>query len=65
MVKADQTVDLRPVELQLTEADSAVIKAGLQAGERVVIDGLDKLSPGMKVAPTDAAPGKAPAAPKP
>ena len=63
VVKADQTVDLRLVDLQLTEADSVVLKGGLQAGERVVVDGLDKLSPGMKVAATDAAPGAG--APKP
>lgn len=55
VVKADQSVDLRPVELQLTEADSVVLKGGLQAGEKVVVDGQDKLSPGMKVAPTEAA----------
>jgi membrane fusion protein, multidrug efflux system len=65
VVKADQTVDLRPVELQLTEADSVVLKGGLRAGERVVVDGLDKLSPGMKVAASDAAPGAGTAAAAP
>jgi multidrug efflux system membrane fusion protein len=60
VVKADHTVDMRLVEVQLAEADSVVLKGGVRSGDQVVIDGLDKLSPGMKVAPTGAAP-----APKP
>lgn len=55
VVKPDSTVDLRMVEILLTEGDTIALKSGLAAGEQVVIDGLDKLSPGTKVAPTDAA----------
>jgi len=55
VVKADSTVDLRPVEIQLVEGDTIALKSGVSEGEKVVIDGLDKLSPGTKVAPTEAA----------
>ncbi len=49
VVKADSTVELRNVEVQLTEGDQTAIKTGLQAGEVVVVDGVDKLQPGSKV----------------
>ncbi len=55
VVKADSTVELRPVEILITEGDSIALKSGVQESERVVIDGLDKLSPGTKVAPTESA----------
>jgi membrane fusion protein, multidrug efflux system len=48
-IKADQTVESRNVAVGLTEGDDTVIQQGLAAGERVVIDGVDKLRPGMKV----------------
>ena len=50
VVKPDSTVDLRPVEVELTEGDSVAIRRGLASGEQVVIDGVDKLQPGTKVA---------------
>ncbi len=56
VVKADNTVDLHPVEVLLTEGDTIALKGGAVSGEQVVIDGLDKLSPGIKVAPTPAVP---------
>jgi multidrug efflux system membrane fusion protein len=58
VVKSDSTVDLRPVEIQLTEADQIALKTGVVESEKVVIDGLDKLSPGTRVAATDAPPKK-------
>jgi len=48
-IKADQTVESRNVAVGLTEGEDTVIQQGLAAGERVVIDGVDKLRPGMKV----------------
>jgi multidrug efflux system membrane fusion protein len=50
VIKADSTVELRPVDVQLTEGDAASIRKGVAAGESVVIDGVDKLQPGTKVA---------------
>ena len=58
VVKPDTTVEMRDVEVQLTQADDTVIRRGISAGEVVVTDGVDKLQPGMKV--TLAAPGSGP-----
>jgi len=44
-------VKLRQVTLAITEGDQAGISAGLQPGETVVIDGMDKLQDGTKVDP--------------
>jgi membrane fusion protein, multidrug efflux system len=49
LVKPDKTVESRNVTVQLTEGDDATIGSGLQPGDMVVIDGVDKLRPGMKV----------------
>jgi multidrug efflux system membrane fusion protein len=49
IVKADKTVEVRPVTVGVTEANTASIDRGLEAGEMVVTDGADKLQPGSKV----------------
>ncbi|HXO22812.1 MAG TPA: MdtA/MuxA family multidrug efflux RND transporter periplasmic adaptor subunit [Thermoanaerobaculia bacterium] len=49
VVKPDKTVETRNVEPQLTEGDETSLRRGLAAGEVVVVDGVDKLRPGMKV----------------
>jgi multidrug efflux system membrane fusion protein len=41
---------MRNVEVRLTDGDDTAIKSGLAAGEAVVIDGVDKLQQGTKVA---------------
>lgn len=51
-VKPDQTVETRNVVVQLTEGDTTALRGGLAPGEVVVIDGVDRLRPGMKVAKT-------------
>jgi membrane fusion protein, multidrug efflux system len=50
VVKPDNTVEARNVEVQGTERDQTAIAHGLTAGEVVVTDGVDKLQPGAKVA---------------
>ena len=50
VVKPDKTVALRPVNVRLTEGDNSAIDDGLSPGETVVIEGVDKLQPGMRVA---------------
>ena len=50
VVKPDNTVEARNVEVQGTERDQTTIARGLTAGEVVVTDGVDKLQPGAKVA---------------
>jgi len=49
-------VNLRQVTVAITEGDQAGISAGLQPGETVVIDGMDKLQDGTKVDPHAPAP---------
>jgi multidrug efflux system membrane fusion protein len=57
VVKADSTVEMRPIEVGLTEADTTVVRRGLASGEVVVTDGVDKLQPGSRVALAGAAGG--------
>jgi multidrug efflux system membrane fusion protein len=49
VVKSDSTVELRTVETMMAEGDQTAVKSGLQPGEIVVVDGVDKLQPGSKV----------------
>lgn len=55
VVKPDSSVDMRNVEVQVTQGDDTVVRKGIAAGETVVTDGVDKLQPGTKV--TLGAPG--------
>jgi multidrug efflux system membrane fusion protein len=61
LVKDDNTVTVRPVKLGPQSGDKYAVFSGLQAGDKVVVDGSDKLREGSQVslpAPGDA---KAPA----
>jgi len=49
VVKADDTVEARPVVVTVRQDQIAVIRQGVQAGETVVTDGQLRLSPGAKV----------------
>ncbi len=49
VIKPDQTVELRTVKVAQIEDGRALIDEGVQAGERVVVDGQYKLQPGSKV----------------
>jgi multidrug efflux system membrane fusion protein len=51
LVDANNTVQMRPVQLTMTQGSTVVIKSGLQGGERVVTDGQEKLQAGSRVAP--------------
>ena len=50
VVKNDNTVEMRNVTTAGTNGDMSAISAGLQAGERVVVDGQHQLAPGALVA---------------
>jgi len=50
-VKADGTVEMRIVEVLVSEGDRTSIKSGIAPGDTVVTDGLEKLKPGTKVTP--------------
>jgi multidrug efflux system membrane fusion protein len=49
VVKPDQTVELRQVNVARTEGDDAVVASGLAPGDRVVTTGQLRLAPGMRV----------------
>jgi multidrug efflux system membrane fusion protein len=49
VVKEDQTVEVRPIEVRLTEGDTTAISKGLAAGDVVVTEGVDKLQAGSKI----------------
>jgi multidrug efflux system membrane fusion protein len=53
VVKEDSTVSLRPVQVGPTEGQVTAIESGLQAGERVVTDGVDRIREGAKVEVTE------------
>jgi len=59
LVGEGDVVDLRPVRIDLTVGDLAVVAEGLAGGERVVTEGVLKVQPGVKVAIV--APAAAPA----
>jgi RND family efflux transporter MFP subunit len=49
VVGADNTVELRPVQVGEPFGSLWVIAQGLKPGERVVVEGIDKVRPGAKV----------------
>jgi membrane fusion protein, multidrug efflux system len=50
-VKPDKTVEVRPVNVALTQNNVSVVASGLNPGDMVVTDGQDKLQSGTKVEP--------------
>lgn len=61
VVNRDGKVEPRPVKVGQTLGDAWLVEEGLQAGDRVIVEGLQKISPGMPVQATEK--GAAPAAP--
>jgi multidrug efflux system membrane fusion protein len=49
VVKDDSTVSVRPVKMGPAEGPNAAVLSGLQAGERVITDGVDRIRDGAKV----------------
>ena len=49
VVNDNSTVSVRPVKLGISEGNNVAIDEGLKAGDRVVVDGAEKLTDGMKV----------------
>lgn len=62
VVKADNTVEARPIQVTRVVDDSWLVSGGLAAGDRVIVEGLQKAKPGAKVKPVEKG---APAAPAP
>ncbi|MBD8555306.1 efflux RND transporter periplasmic adaptor subunit [Rhizobium sp. CFBP 8762] len=66
VVKADDTLELRPVTTGRVYEDRWMIQNGLKSGERVVVEGFQKIGQGAKVVATEWKPeGAAPAAETP
>lgn len=53
VVKADNTVEPRPIQTGATTGDRTIVRSGLAAGERVVTDGQYKLQTGASVTVAD------------
>lgn len=49
VLKADQTVTVRPLTLGPTEGEKVAVLSGLQPKEQVIVDGADKLRENIKV----------------
>ena len=49
LINADDTVSVRKVELGVTDGDRIEVRSGLQPGDKIVIDGADKLRDGAKI----------------
>ncbi len=74
VVGADETVDLRKVKVAERVGSLWIVEEGLKPGERIIVEGLDKVRAGEKVKPTlteaepqaqAPTPGTAPAAGQP
>jgi membrane fusion protein (multidrug efflux system) len=68
VVEAEDKVGLRPVTVEERIGDLYIVTAGLKPGERVIVEGVQKVRPGMKVKPelrasTDGATPPPPAVP--
>jgi membrane fusion protein, multidrug efflux system len=49
LVNPDNTVSVRKVELGVTDGDRVEVRSGLQPGDKIVVDGADKLRDGAKI----------------
>ena len=49
VIKADKTVEMRPVTIARTHGDESIIGSGIKAGETIVVDGQLRLVPGSRV----------------
>jgi membrane fusion protein, multidrug efflux system len=58
LAKDDKTVAMRPVKLGVSQGDNVEIVEGLAEGDKIVIDGTDKLREGTKIKMPGAAPDK-------
>ena len=55
VVKPDNSVDIRPVQVAMTAGNKTVIASGVAPGDIVVTDGQLRIFPGVKVKPVESA----------
>jgi membrane fusion protein (multidrug efflux system) len=65
VVTPDNKVELRTLQTTRAIGDKWLVSSGVAAGERVVVEGLQKIQPGAEVNPTEWTPPAAEAAPAP
>jgi len=65
LVQPDNTVKVRVVELGPVNGETVAVKSGLAPGDRVVVDGADKLRDGMKITVREPGSTDTPPAPAP
>ncbi|NLB59063.1 MAG: efflux transporter periplasmic adaptor subunit, partial [Gammaproteobacteria bacterium] len=63
VVNAEGVVENRPVTVSRTIGDQWLVEEGLAAGDRVIVEGLQKIQPGVPVETVPFASGQAPAEP--
>lgn len=63
LVKPDDTVTIRVVELGVSDGEKVAIAKGLQIGDQVVVDGVDRLRDGAKIRRPAAMPPRAASGP--
>jgi membrane fusion protein (multidrug efflux system) len=51
VVTSDNKVEIRPITVSSAENNDWIVTGGLKAGERVILEGLQKIQPGMVVKP--------------
>lgn len=56
VVNSDNTVEQRAVQVSRTIGDQWLVSSGLLAGDRVIVEGLQRARPGVPVQATEAAP---------
>jgi membrane fusion protein (multidrug efflux system) len=54
VVGQDDKVEMRPVQASGWQGNQWLIDEGLQAGERIIVDGMHKVAPGAPVKPVQA-----------
>lgn len=65
VVGKDDAVEIRPVEVGAKTGDDWVITSGAKPGERIVVEGLQRMRPGLKVVPKPWTPPAGAAKPDP
>jgi membrane fusion protein (multidrug efflux system) len=63
VVGQDGKVEVRPVRVSQAIGDKWLVEEGLAAGDKVIVEGLQKVQPGASVQPTEAGASPPPAAP--
>jgi len=54
LVNAENTVEVRPIEVSRTVGDQWLVSSGLAEGDRVILEGLQKIRPGAPVNASEA-----------